>query len=297
MYKILILIIFIAILFVILFHWKKKKIIRKICCLSMHDKCQFLNELVEPLGYQYDIHQDIFTSTIDAWQKHYGYTELYDKAAPYTGMIFDCQPVYFNYDDKTWLIEFWKGQYGINTGSEVGVYHADTIIPPKQLDKTLFSAVAESDFLDIKTSLFDKGMQLAELSATHWWLTIFSMGRFSKPANLTMDISIRFPNLEMRDAYVDGLLRAGYHRDALCICFTTVTVTFETCRCHRSCLKKPYCTYVQLKNRIFCWLYRFVTRPFKCTCDRLLYLYYFFPFAFRRMLRLKRFRKRRHKHP
>lgn len=295
MYKIILLMILVAIIFVILFHWKKKKIIRKICCLSFHDKCNFLNELVKPLGYKYLISQDIFTSTKDAWQKYYGYTELYDKAAPYANMIFDCQPVYFNYDEKTWLIEFWKGQYGINTGSEVGIYHADTIVPPEQLGTTLFSAVSEPDFLDIRTSLFDKGTQIAELNTSHWWLTIFSMGRFSQPGNLTLNVSIRFPDLEMRDAFIDGLFRAGYNRDDLYIRFTTVTVFFDTCWCHRNCLQRLYRKYVQLKNRFFCWLYRIVTRPFTCTCDRLLYLYYYFPFAFRRMLRLKRFRKKRNR--
>ena len=111
MYLILFLIILFAIVCLILFHWKKKRIIRKICCLSMCDKCKFLNELVAPLGYEYDVGQDIFTSTTDAWQKYYGYTDFYDKAAALGSMIFDCQPVYFNYDNRTWLIEFWKGQY------------------------------------------------------------------------------------------------------------------------------------------------------------------------------------------
>lgn len=296
MYLILFLVILFAIMCMILFHWKKKRIIRKICCLSMCDKCRFLNELVAPLGYEYDVGQDIFTSTTDAWQKYYGYTDFYDKAAAVGSMIFDCQPVYFNYDNRTWLIEFWKGQYGINTGSEAGVYQADTVVAPEKLDTTLFAAVAEPDFLDMRTSLFENGKQIAELRATHWWLTIFSMGRFSQPDNLTLNITIRFPDLEMRNAFIDGLLDAGYQRESLCICFTAVTVTFDTCRCHWSCLQKLYRKYVQLKNRFFCWLYRFVTKPFTCTCDRLLYLYYFFPFAFRRMLRLKRFRKCQHPH-
>ena len=39
-------------------------------------------------------------------------------------MIIDAYPVYFDYQDKTWMIEFWRGQYGINTGAEIGVYHA-----------------------------------------------------------------------------------------------------------------------------------------------------------------------------
>ena len=42
--------------------------------------------------------------------------------APRFQMVFDALPVYFDYQKKTWLIEFWKGQYGINTGAEIGIY-------------------------------------------------------------------------------------------------------------------------------------------------------------------------------
>ena len=102
--------------FLIFFHFRKRKIIRKLCCMSDQEKCCMLNELTEPLGYCYDARQDIFTSTTDAWQKRFGYGAIYDKFAPLLNMVIDSQPVYFDYDGKTWLIEFWKGQYGINTG-------------------------------------------------------------------------------------------------------------------------------------------------------------------------------------
>ena len=40
--------------------------------MSSCEKCHILNELVNPLGYEYDKEQDIFTSTPDAWQKNMG---------------------------------------------------------------------------------------------------------------------------------------------------------------------------------------------------------------------------------
>lgn len=276
----------------LLFHRKKKKLIQKICHLSVRDKCRFLNELVEPLGYRYDIQQDIFTSMTDAWQKYYGYSDMYDRFAPCGNMIFDCQPVYFNYAGKTWLIEFWKGQYGINIGSELGVYCADSIVPPEKWKTTKFKAVPEYEFLDMRTELLYKGTLVANLSAAHWWLTIFSMGRFSRPRDLTLNLSIRFPNQEMRDAFADALIRTGScEPDSVCTYFGTVTFSFVS-SVHKPCfLTRILRAYVLLKNRVFCWLYNFVTRPFCHTCDKLLYLYLCMPFAFRRMLQLKRFRK------
>ena len=39
-------------------------------------------------------------------------------AYQYVGMVFETLPVYFDYAGKTWLIQIWKGQYGICTGCE-----------------------------------------------------------------------------------------------------------------------------------------------------------------------------------
>lgn len=291
MYIIISSVLILSILCFLIFHWKKKKIIKKLCCMSSCEKCHILNELVNPLGYEYDKEQDIFTSTPDAWQKKYGYGTIYDRLAPYFNMIFDNQPVYFNYGGKTWLIEFWKGQYGINTGSEIGIYHADSIISKSERKKTIFLSAQEDEYLEMTTELFFRNTSIAKLSRQHWWLTIFCMGRFSNPKSLTLDISIRFPNLEMRNAFIDGLLEAGYNMHSLYLCCNTVSFTFHSAVKEKVCLlKKAYICYVQFKNWIFCKLFCFITRPFTCTFDKLLYLYYYLPFVFRRMLRLKRFK-------
>lgn len=286
----------IVLLRLILFHCKKKKIIKKICHLSPRDKYCLLDELTEPFGYCYDIRQDVLTSTTDAWQKLYGYGHIYDELAPYAGMIIDCQPVYFNYAGRTWMIEFWKGQYGINTGCEIGVYRADRIIPPEQWKTTIFSAVPEDEYLDMRAELFRNGKLVANISATHWWLTMFSMGCFSDPDDLCLNVSIRFPDEEMQDAFVKALSENNYRADSICICGGTVLFCFSMPPRHMRFLKKLYCMYVQFKNRFCCWLYCFITRPFSNTCDKLLYLYYYLPFAFRHMLRLKRFKKAKKRH-
>ena len=293
MYFLIPAVIVIAIIFLLIFHWRKKKIIKKICLMSVHEKCCLLNELVEPFGYCYNRKQDIFTSTTDAWQKKFGYGEIYDRLAPFGNMIFDCQPVYFDYDGKTWLIEFWKGQYGINTGSEIGIYHADKIIPQKKMKKTIYAAVTEDEYLEMRTELLRKGKPVADLSARHWWLTIFKMGCFSKPKDLELKIFIDFPNQEMREAFVDALISTGCCPDAICTNCNAVSFTFRASKRKRNIFKRLYRGYVQLMNRLFCKLYCFVTRPFQCTYDKLLYLYYYLPFIFRHMLRLRH--HRRHK--
>ncbi len=118
------------------------------------------------------------------------------------------------------------------------------------------------------------------------------MGRFSQPKELSLDISLRFPDLEMRDAFLDSLLENGYDLGDISIHFTTVSLNFYTDNGFKPWfLRRFYHWYVQVKNRFFCWLYARVTSPFYTDRDKLLYLYYYVPFAFRRMLRLRRYRK------
>ena len=143
MYVILPVILFLACLGALILHFRKKHIIRKICAMPACEKLRLLNHLLEPFGFQYDPGQDIFLSRIDAWQRDYGYCRLYDESAAHFNMVFDCEPVYFDYDGRTWLVEFWKGQYGINIGGEAGIYRADGIIPPGKRRETLFGSVPD----------------------------------------------------------------------------------------------------------------------------------------------------------
>ena len=48
-----------------------------------------LNKMIESSGYAYDPSQDIFYSRIDAWQRNFGYCQLYDEVAPSLSLIFD----------------------------------------------------------------------------------------------------------------------------------------------------------------------------------------------------------------
>lgn len=87
----------------------------KVLALTPGERVRLLNELAEPFGFAYLPSEDIFTSRLDAWQRDKGYEAKYDTMAVGAGMVIDAFPVYFNYEGRTWLVEFWKGQYGINT--------------------------------------------------------------------------------------------------------------------------------------------------------------------------------------
>lgn len=281
---------------ILFFHRRKKKICKKLCNMNAKEKCEKLTELITPFGYCYDLKQDVFSTTIDAWQRDFGYMEAYNHYAPHFNMVFDNEPVYFDYNDRTWMIEFWKGQYGINTGGEVGIYYSDGFVPPALRDITLFKCVKDKDMLPMTIHLFQDDCSIAMMQKKHWWLTVFDMGNYCEPRELSMNIGITFPNEEMMNAFVKALLEKGYRQNDLCICGLKVLFLYNSCStCTLGCFRKLLYRFAQWKNLIFCKLYLWVTKPFCTSLDRLLCLYYYVPFAFRHMLTMKHYKKCRKK--
>ena len=125
--------------------WRREMCKSKIRHMGREEKQKLLSDLTAPFGFLYEPGQDIFVSRRNAWQRKEGYEALFDNLAPNFNMIMDVFPVYFDYRDKTWLIEFWKGQYGINTGAEVGVYHANRLIPKNQRKWVHYNAVSDEE--------------------------------------------------------------------------------------------------------------------------------------------------------
>ncbi len=285
----------VLLLFFCINFWRRKRIIKKVCRMSCEEKCEMMNALVEPFGYAYIVSQDIFTSRIDAWQRQFGYCTFYDETASRFGMIFDCLPIYFNYGNRTWLVELWKGQYGINTGAEIGVYYADRIVRERQINNTLFECVNDEDMLVFSFELYRKGSRIAEVRARHWWLTAFSMGRFSDPADLYMRASITFPNNEMESAFIQGLFNAGYREQDICVCHHTVSFSFTESSMRFGFISRFFRSLSQSMNRFWCRVFLHVTRPFCLSLDRIIYLYYYLPVSFRKMLRIRNYKKFKHK--
>ena len=152
-----------------------------------------------------------------------GYCRLYDKAAPNFNMIMDCEPVTFSYGGKRWLIEFWKGQYGITTGAEVGIYNTGLDdIHSDRFTGTFYQKISDAEMLPMAFVLRRNGKVIMRRKGIHWWLTGFRLGEFSQPGALTMDIKITFPNREMCLAFAGALTDIGYRRGEFSTRFHTV---------------------------------------------------------------------------
>lgn len=159
------------------------------------------------LGFKYNSREDIFFSSRNAWQKNFGYSHLYDVSAPLFRMIIDTEPIKFYYNHRNWLITFWKGQYGIVTGAEVGIYSTTQ----QHVDKnTIYFPICDDDMLNMSIVLYKNNKMVMSATAKHWWLAIFKLGMFSKPKELSMDIKIEFPNEQMLEAFLQAFKNKGY---------------------------------------------------------------------------------------
>jgi len=85
-----------------------------------------LGNIVKNAGFLYYEGENILYSRKKAEQSKMGFSYAYDEGIFAILSILDCEPVYFLYEGKEWMIELWKGQYGVETGAEIGVYNRDS---------------------------------------------------------------------------------------------------------------------------------------------------------------------------
>ena len=175
-----------------------------------------LAQAIYAAGFEYLPDEDIMGSTMNNVQRHGGYCKLYDETAYVISSIIDSEPICFRYDGYEWMIELWKGQYGIETGCEIGIYYREQDKPLSIAEKTLtgklYSCVPDERMLDFSFSLKKGDAEVFNRDwKKHWWLTGFHWGLLSEPEQLTMNVGIRFPNREMEQAFVhEGLESIGY---------------------------------------------------------------------------------------
>ncbi len=188
---------------------------------------------------------------------------MYDEAAAPLGMIVDCEPIHFEYKGKRWLIQFWKGQYDLPTGAEVGVYATDKpdINIPGLFKGTFYNSIKDDEFLWMSFTLKKNGKVLFERGDRHWWLTGFKLGEFSQPWELTMEITITLKDAVMCSAFIDGLKRAGYTNKEIKRYGNSVRVIFDKPRTPQPFTRtKVTDEIIQKKNKLLCDLYNEVTK-------------------------------------
>lgn len=180
-----------------------------------------LLEKNQVLSYRYSYTDDYYyADDKDCWQHNFGFMKFYDIAAPYLFMEYDYVRVYFTYDDRDWMIQLWKGQYGmLFYGSEMGIYRKDASDDDPGLF-TIYGCPTEKDWIKMEMTLYHdetgNGNYVRELTRDYddyWWCTGFKPGhlRQQEPATeLRMTGRLTLKNQEMTDLFVEGLKECGF---------------------------------------------------------------------------------------
>jgi hypothetical protein len=178
-----------------------------------------LAHLLMSIGYSYTNLGDYFYSDNNrAWQMPFGFIRLYDTASQLIGYQYDFTRVLFTYDNKDWLIEFWKGQYApFQYGGEIGVYtkystgFGDTPVSAYRC--------ATDNRLNMEMTLYHQrpdGTLYPEFTreyGKYWWCDGYRIGRLDKikPAKeLRMVSRITLKDEKMALAFTEGMLEGGF---------------------------------------------------------------------------------------
>ena len=263
---------------------RKKLAIKEVRKRSDEEKLKDINEALNIYGFLFDLRQDIVYSEMYPPQRKLGYCRLYDELAPSLNMKIDCEPIYFQYNGRRWLIEFWKGQYGMTTGGEVGIYVTDKedVDIPGVFSGTFYESISDNELLQMEYILKKDGKRIIERKEKHWWLTGFDVGIFSEVAQLSLEIQITFPYWDMQKAFIEGLYYAGYKTNDIVITDRTVQIVFTRPKTKQpQKYNKVYLGFIQIINKFYCNLFNWITRDFTRTIDKIDFLRIYFPILFR----------------
>ncbi len=158
------------------------------------------SKVLTTAGFAYDEEQGIFYTPLYPWQRYFGYNVGFDVAAPLTGMIFDTKRIEFEYKGKEWMVQLWKGQYGITAGAEIGLYNRD---PEKVMQ---YDCADDEDLIEMQFDFYNQGQYVFSRGPEkHWWLTGFKVFHMGIPFTITMDMTLKFTDNAMATAFLNSL--------------------------------------------------------------------------------------------
>ncbi len=154
-------------------------------------------------------------------QANFGYNRLYDWGAQLIDFSIDTARMKFDYGEKEYMIQIWKGQYISGemgtVGGEVGLYTR-----PKGTVSTIghYSCAPREEWLNMEmTVLWDEEgngnyiPQLTRAYALHWWPTGFVFGQLADKKDsdpLRVLCRITFNEEGMAQAFAQALAQEGF---------------------------------------------------------------------------------------
>ena len=139
---------------------------------------------------------------MNPWQRHFGFGEEYDQAAVFANMRYTTLKADFEYDGLKWRLQWWKGQYGVLVGAELGVYTKD----PNDNSTTYYECASQEHLLEMSMDFYmtakdyRSGNRLFyREEQAHWWLTGFKFG-YADSRKLVVVATLKAFDHEMANA-------------------------------------------------------------------------------------------------
>ncbi len=160
-------------------------------------------------GYQYDTNGNFYYTSSDPWQRQFGYNEFFDVAAGFVTIYMDTMRCKFDYKDQNWMIQFWKGQYGlVFVGHEIGVY-----TKPKDRTAEHYDAASNEDALYMELTGYRDGEEIYHRDyGKYWWCTGFVPGtldNLTDRSELSLKCRITMKDYDMLLGFCDSLKSNG----------------------------------------------------------------------------------------
>lgn len=122
------------------------------------------------IGYLYDFEGQYFYTASDPWQRNFGFSPIYDVGAQFATMIYTTKRFYFSWNNLDWMIQVWKGDYGIVIGAEVGVY---TKVPGSGV-AGFYECAEDENCLNMSMVVKLDDTKIIDRSyGSYWWCTGF----------------------------------------------------------------------------------------------------------------------------
>ncbi len=173
-------------------------------------------------GFKYSKKDNCFITAENAWQRNFGYNKTYDDTSSIIAISYDTIRVFFNYDGLEWMIQYWKGQYGmVMVGAEIGLYHR----PEGSATSTHYDCANDDTKMLQSMTLYRRASNsnkynaiLSRSPSYTWWCTGFTPGTLSAGYNasaedtavLRIDSKLTLHSPEMAQAFMQGLKEVQY---------------------------------------------------------------------------------------
>lgn len=131
----------------------------------------------------------------------------------------DVEKVIFTYNKELWLLYFAKGQYGLGSGGEVGLY----VLKNNQLEKP-----RGYDGISLGMHLLRMDQEICKIFRNSSYLHYVKWGRYLEAAELRLIVEVSFNNDDMKKSLVQSLKKSDDYKHRVLQKGNSIFIKFDS---------------------------------------------------------------------